>query len=185
VLEALRTKHAIAMMLLVGVCASSSFAQKTGTAVSSDSFTPIYLVLTSPRCMNCHTATGYPRQGDERRRHDFRVVRGPDNLGAAGMRCASCHTVSNNGLFPGAPHWSLAPLSMAWEGLTPAQLCRRLKDPQRNGRRDVAQLIDHMTNDPLVAWGWAPGGNRQPVSIPREEFIDALKDWADAGAPCP
>ena len=25
----------------------------------------VYSVLTSPRCINCHTATNYPQQGDE------------------------------------------------------------------------------------------------------------------------
>ena len=26
----------------------------------------VYSVLTSPRCINCHTATNYPQQGDDR-----------------------------------------------------------------------------------------------------------------------
>ena len=29
----------------------------------------VYSVLTSPRCINCHTATNYPQQGDDRHRH--------------------------------------------------------------------------------------------------------------------
>ena len=30
--------------------------------------------LTTPRCINCHTATNYPEQGDDRHRHLFNVV---------------------------------------------------------------------------------------------------------------
>ena len=36
----------------------------------------VYSVLISPRCINCHTATNYPQQGDDRRRHFANVVRG-------------------------------------------------------------------------------------------------------------
>ncbi len=34
----------------------------------------VYTVLTSPRCINCHTATNYPQQGDDRRRHFANVI---------------------------------------------------------------------------------------------------------------
>ena len=155
------------------------------SAQPANDFTPIHRVLSSPRCLNCHTGTAFPRQGDERRRHDFLVVRGTDNRGAAAMRCSACHTAANNDTLPGAPHWSLAPLSMSWEGLSEGQLCRRLVDPQRNGRRSVEMLLQHMASDPLVGWGWAPGGQRQPVEMPKEEFLRALQAWSAAGARCP
>jgi hypothetical protein len=35
----------------------------------------VYSVLTSPRCINCHTATNYPQQGDDRHRHFANVQR--------------------------------------------------------------------------------------------------------------
>ena len=34
---------------------------------------------------------------------------------------------------PGAPHWKLSSKSMAWQGLSAAELCRQLKDPKRPG----------------------------------------------------
>src|SRR5262249_11107176 len=34
--------------------------------------------------------------------------------------------------FPGPPDWHLAPLSMAWEGLSDGALCRVIKDPRHN-----------------------------------------------------
>jgi len=86
---------------------------------------------------------------------------------------------------PGAPHWGLAPLAMSWEGKTEGELCRQLKDHERNGRRSMAMLIDHMARDPLVAWGWAPGGERAPVATPHADFVHDLRAWAEAGAPCP
>ena len=41
----------------------------------------VYSVLSNPRCINCHTATNYPQQGDDRHRHLFNVVRGPTFAG--------------------------------------------------------------------------------------------------------
>src|SRR3954469_12185225 len=124
-------------------------ASTAGTAIdaarSQASFIQIAKVLRHPRCMNCHTATDFPRQGNERRRHDMMVLRGSDNHGAPAMRCSSCHQNINqeNGV-PGAPNWGLAPLSMAWEGLDDHQLAEVLKDPARNGRRSLEQLYEHM-----------------------------------------
>jgi hypothetical protein len=42
----------------------------------------VYSVLTYPRCINCHTATNYPQQGDQRRRHFANVIRGPEGIAA-------------------------------------------------------------------------------------------------------
>jgi hypothetical protein len=154
-------------------------------------------VLTHPRCINCHTSTQYPRQTDDRRPHQFRVVRGPADKGVPGAMCTSCHQAQNTvpGGPPGVPNWHLAPLSMAWErapgvAMVPAQLCRTLLDRKKNGNRDVAALIAHMESDKLVLWGWQPGSSPsgEPRSRPplaHNQFVDALKAWAQAGAPCP
>jgi mono/diheme cytochrome c family protein len=45
----------------------------------------VYSVLTSPRCINCHTATNYRQQGDDRHRHFANVIRGPANKGVPGL----------------------------------------------------------------------------------------------------
>src|SRR6266478_7145328 len=55
----------------------------------------VYSVLISPRCINCHTATNYPQQGDDRHRHFANIVRGPDGLGVPGLNCLSCHQETN------------------------------------------------------------------------------------------
>jgi hypothetical protein len=167
-------------------------AQGTVGAVDSSEaasqlFPQIAAVLLHPRCLNCHTAVGYPKQGADRHLHRFRVVRGPDGRGAAGMRCATCHQPLNNAAsnVPGAPNWHAAPLSMAWENMTPGQLCRVLLDRRKNGNRNVAELVTHMADDPLVAWGWVPGGEREPVPIAKSEFIGLVRRWQEVGAPCP
>src|SRR5437773_5151947 len=84
----------------------------------------VYSVLTHPRCINCHTATNYPQQGDDRHRHFANVVRGPDGKGVAGLNCASCHQETNadsTGV-PGGYIWHLAPRFMRWLDLNDQSL---------------------------------------------------------------
>jgi len=149
-------------------------------------FDPVASVLTHPRCMNCHTVTEFPRQGDERRRHEQFVVRGADGHGAPTLQCAACHQDTNidHAGVPGAPHWALAPLSMGWEGLGNTQLCETLKDRSRNGDRSIEALLEHMRSDALVLWGWNPGAGRTLPPLTHPQFMQALEAWAAAGAPC-
>lgn len=153
-------------------------------------------VITHPRCINCHTATDYPRQGDEKRRHDFRVVRGPDGKGAPGAPCISCHQAANGPAgVPGRAHWHLAPLGMAWErtpgmAMRGAQLCAAFKDQARNGHHTPQRMVEHHGSEPLVAWAWEPGTRpdgspREPPPITHAELVAATQRWAAAGAPCP
>jgi hypothetical protein len=150
-------------------------------------FAGIAAVLRHPRCLNCHTATNFPRQGDDRHPHANLVRRGPDDRGAPGLPCSTCHQAENNPAsgVPGKPNWRLAPLSMAWEGLSDARLCRNVKDPRHNGGRDLQAIAEHLAHDPLVGHGWNPGAGRQPVPLPREELARLVATWARAGAPCP
>lgn len=155
-------------------------------------FQPILITIQHPRCMNCHTATQFPRQNDARRRHLLGVMRGPDNHGLPGMKCSACHGKSNNDLsgVPGGPHWGLAPLSMAWEYVTPAQICAQLKDPERNGGKTLNELHRHLIEDPLVLWAWEPGKHpdgsaRNKPPLRKSTWITAVKAWIEADAPCP
>jgi len=82
----------------------------------------VYSVLTSPRCINCHSVASklprfyslfdqdYPRQGDDRHPHYYSVFRGDTidftteektgivhpGIGVPVERCASCHGASND-----------------------------------------------------------------------------------------
>src|SRR5438105_9614565 len=50
-----------------------------------------------------------------------------------------------------------APIEMAWEGKSVGEICRQIKDPDRNGGRNLSLLHEHLAHDDLVAWGWQPG----------------------------
>jgi hypothetical protein len=159
-------------------------------AQSAAIFTKMATVLQSPRCMNCHTSTEFPRQADDRHRHIMSVMRGTDDHGVASLRCQVCHREVNSSAtgVPGAPDWHLAPLSMAWEGLSVQELCRSLFDPKRGGL-GPDQLVAHLETD-LVQWAWSPGkgldGNsREPPPVPRETFLALARDWIATGTSCP
>lgn len=165
---------------------------KAGAEAASDGalFTAFVPVLRHPRCMNCHSPGDYPRQGDDGHPHTMNVRRGPGGHGVTAQRCSTCHQDHNLAglhLPPGAPHWALPPagLPMIWQGLTDAQICRAIKDPKQNMRRNLDQLVKHLTEDKLVMWGWNPGEGRTPVPMPHDEFSAQVKQWRAAGAPCP
>ena len=179
-----------ALLAVASACCVYSCAPRfiaAAVAADGDLFLPIAEVLNQPRCMNCHPRDDHPRQGDDRHVHQQNVVRGPDDLGFVNMRCTSCHRDENNSFsgVPGAPNWHLAPLSMGWQGLAPGALCATLKDEKLNGGKNIAALVEHMSNDKLVLWGWAPGKDRRPVTTPHPTFVKQLNAWASAGAPCP
>lgn len=160
-------------------------------ARSAAIFTEMSKVIQSPRCLNCHPRSDRPRQGDEMVPHMPPVVRGPAGKGAPGMECATCHGAANvafvngEGSIPGAPHWQLAPASMAWEGKSLAAICAQIKDVKRNGGKPLAALVDHNGKDALVRWGWHPGPGRAPAPGTQAQFGALTKAWIDSGAKCP
>lgn len=144
-------------------------------------------VIFHPRCLNCHPPDDTPRQRNDLRLHDPPVVRGPDDHGAPGMECTSCHQDHNldYARVPGAPHWALAPIEMAWIGRTPGEVCEQIKDPARNGGKSLAELAHHMGRDELVGWGWHPGADREPAPGTQEAFGALVDAWIATGAACP
>jgi hypothetical protein len=144
-------------------------------------------VLQHPRCVNCHPAGERPFQGDTMRPHEPLVVRGKDGHGAPGMACTTCHSGANfdPARVPGDPHWHLAPASMAWEDKSVGYICNQLKDPARNGNRDIAAILKHVATDSLIKWAWTPGPGRTPAPGTNDEFVALLQAWTDTGAHCP
>jgi hypothetical protein len=157
------------------------------TARSRALFAEMSRVITHPRCVNCHPAGDSPHQRLAMEPHDPPVVRGPADRGVVGMECAGCHQDRNQAhtRVPGAPEWHLAPIAMAWEGKTVAAICAQLKDPARNGGKTLAQIVEHAEHDPLVAWGWAPGADREPVPGTQAQFGALAAAWVATGAACP
>lgn len=157
----------------------------------------IYSVLTHPRCINCHTAGNYPQQGEDRHRHLFNVVRGPEGKGVPALQCATCHQEANadsTGM-PGGHGWHLAPLSMTWQDasdniLPSPAVCKAITDRSRNGGRDGAALMKHQEEEPLVIWAWnagrrTDGSPRALPPITHDQFVAATHKWVEAGMPCP
>ena len=157
----------------------------------------VYSVLTSPRCINCHTATNYPQQGDNRHRHFANVIRGPAGKGVPALNCVGCHQTVNadsTGV-PGGPDWHLAPLSMRWQDtndrlLSSAAVCRAVTDRSRNESMDGRALLKHHEEAALVLWAWNPGQRpdgtmRTLPPLPHSEFVAATRRWVEAGTPCP
>ena len=113
------------------------------------------------------------------------VSRGPDGHGAPTLQCSTCHQAANQPAsgVPGAPDWHLAPIRMAWEGLSPGELCRALLDPQRGGMRPD-KLVAHL-NTGLVRWAFAPGTNARgvPRSTPPLSHEEFVRHWLEVHAP--
>jgi hypothetical protein len=144
-------------------------------------------VLQHPRCLNCHPDGDVPHQGMAMALHDPPVTRGPDDHGAWGMRCDSCHQPHNQTYtrVPGAPKWAVAHREMAWVGKSLRHICEQLKDTRRNGGKTLAQIVEHSAHDELVAWGWAPGADREPAPGTQARFGALMAAWAETGAACP
>jgi hypothetical protein len=187
---------AISITALVGTLTARTDIGRADTPVPNDKahsaavFKQMATVFQFPRCMNCHTATEFPRQADDRHRHIMSVMRGSEGHGVAALQCQACHRAVNSpetGV-PGAPDWHLAPRSMAWEGLSVAELCRSIFDAKHGGL-EPDQLVPHLETD-LVQWAWSPGidvsGNsRRPPPVSREEFLALAREWIATGAACP
>jgi hypothetical protein len=177
--------------VLLQVAAQGNEGQKNerDDAAAAAAFETIIPVLHHPRCMNCHSAGDFPRQGDDSHRHTMLVRRGPAGDGTLVVKCSTCHQDHNwEGLHmpPGAPGWHLpSPAAlMIWQGLNDHQLCELFKNPNQNGNRSVGQIVEHMST-PLVLWGWNPGDGRTPVPMPEAQFLAKVKEWAAKGAACP
>lgn len=173
---------------VLGVRAAN--ADESSGMQSAALFERMVAVFEHPRCMNCHSRADFPRQGDDRHRHSMNVARGPKDHGAPGLQCSTCHQAANQAAsgVPGAPDWHLAPLRMAWEGLTPGDLCRALLDPLRGGMQPE-KLVAHLDTG-LVRWAWTPGTDvhgtpRTSPPLSHEELVEVARQWVATGTQCP
>ena len=187
-------------LLALAGTAREDASQKAGAATRADglaAWQQVYSVLTHPRCINCHTATNYPQQGDDRHRHFANVVRGPVGKGVPALQCVTCHQGANadsTGV-PGAHDWHQAPLSMKWQNLndkifSSAEVCRAVTDRSKNHNLDGAGLLKHHEEEPLVLWAFQPGRRidgamRTLPPLTHEQFVEATRKWIEAGMPCP
>lgn len=154
-------------------------------------FVDVARVLQSPRCMNCHPKGDAPLQTDLSTPHAMNISRASE---AAGLKCSTCHREQNAdavgapaGAPPGAPNWHLPSKEMPliFEGRSVSALCLQLRDPAQNGHKTLDQLVEHVSHDALVLWGWNPGKGRTLPPLKHADFVARFKAWAAAGGPCP
>lgn len=74
---------------------------------------------------------------------------------------------------------------MVFIGLSGAELCAVIKDPKATNGKDLPAMLEHVTNDKLVLWGWDPGVGRAPVDVRHADFVAAFREWMEKGAHCP
>jgi hypothetical protein len=188
-------KTLVILAFAAAACAHEEAPAKTESKPDATAaFETVKTVLQSPRCVNCHPTGDSPTQGDDMHVHQQFVTRGPDGKGAPGQQCTTCHALKNPPdsygphMPPGVSEgWHLPPpeMRMTFAGGSSHDLCEQLKDPNRNGHKSSAEMLEHVEHAPLVLWGWDPGFGRSKVSVSHEEFVKAWKAWAAAGAPCP
>ncbi len=172
----------------LGAAAERGVPRQRDDAGARAAFLAAYPVFMHPRCMNCHPAGDAPLQDDDSHPHAQSVKRGPDGHGKYGMKCNACHQATNLpglNMPPGVATWHLAPRQMVFPGKTPGEFCRQLKDPRRNGGKNVAGAIEHLEADPLVLWGWSPGEGRSSPPLSHAEFVQKMREWVNKGAACP
>ncbi|MGB3150799.1 MAG: hypothetical protein WBB27_09050 [Maribacter sp.] len=166
--------------------------EDTGKLNSDEDFNKMMDVITHQRCMNCHPNDNIPKQGDTSHPHYFDMARGTDDMGFQATKCTTCHQSENNDYsgVPGAPHWSLAPASMGWQGVSRTEIAKQILDKETNGGKNHEELIKHMTEDELVLWAWEPGVDangkkRTPPPVSKEDFKTAVENWFKDGALIP
>ncbi len=178
------------VVVLAGLfsCLNRATAGNQDSEGAKKAFAEAAEVLFHPRCLNCHPSGDAPLIRDDSQTHMFNVKRGPEGKGAGAMNCSLCHGETNKpGGAPGVANWHMPPenMPMVFQGLTPGQLCRQLKDPKQNGGRTGEQVIDHIDKDTLVLWGWNPGEGRTTPKMSHKEFSAKMHEWIAKGGACP
>lgn len=160
----------------------------------------IHAVASHPRCANCHvdeagipmwTGPSFADPGP----HGMNIAAGESRIGAETLPCASCHVTSTlpNDRPHAAPRtgldWQLAPVEFTWFGRTSEEICAQMRDPDRNGGRDGAALVEHILHDAevmgFIVWGFEPGPGREPAPGSLQQHLDDMVTWTTAGLPCP
>lgn len=190
----------LSLIIVVAFAASSFINNKNNALVpahavkdsllSKKAFGEVYKVLMSPRCMNCHPSGDVPLQGDDSHLHTQNIKRGVDGKGLYALKCTNCHQPENTSglnMPPGNAVWHLPPakMKMVFQGKTPRQLAAQLLNPKTNGNKTKAQLVEHVSSDALVLWGWNPGEGRTLPPLSHTEFTKQFKLWIDNGAYLP
>ena len=192
-IHTLKLLIAILSVVVLGLLAQQIFAGSSEATQKNDSlarqaFLAALPVLKHPRCLNCHSTGDFPRQGDDGHAHAQNVRRGIDGKGKYGQKCTACHqeqNVAGLNMPPGAPNWHLptGEMPMIGAGRTPNQICRQLKD-QKEQRKTVAQIVEHVSEDKLVC-GLELGDGRTPPPLSHADFEQSSRTGPAMEPPAP
>lgn len=189
------------------LAASPAFAEIDLTPPASatkaeglEAWSRIYEVASHPRCANCHTGASDrpmwsgPSYG-KARPHGMNIRAGDSRIGVEYLPCQTCHTTKDadwdnaNAMPHTAPRvatlWQLAPVEADWFGRSSIEICEQLRDPTRNGDRDMMAIAEHLDHDLILHWAWNPGGGREPAPYSLQEHVSDILIWGVAGMPCP
>ena len=207
-------KRALVALTLVSAIATASAMVALAKGPAKDALPPgsvsrkegleawkrIEAVVKHPRCANCHVDARAipiwtPAGEGKDRIHGMNIHGGKSRIGAEALRCSTCHMTSTqaNEPAPAPPRagidWQLAPVEFIWFGKSGAEICAQLKDPKRNGGRDVAGLLEHLRHDAslhgFIPRARNPGEGRTTPPGNFEAHVKDMAMWGAAGQPCP
>jgi len=157
-------------LILLAACGGSSATTATKTPPPSHdqglvAFETVRTVLQHPRCQNCHPAGDAPLQGDDSHVPSQNVQRGPEAaawsarsarrvMARRTRRATTASTFRRATPTVGTCH--RPEMKLVFVGMSANALCVQIKDPARNGGKDLKALRAHL-DSPLVEWGWNPG----------------------------
>lgn len=175
-------------------------AGEVSSVAALEAWARIYEVASHPRCANCHTDDrNIPmwsgQSYGETRPHGMNINAGESRVGAETLPCSTCHVERKgaNEVEHAAPHtghvWQLAPVEFLWFDQSSEFICAQMRDPERNGGRDGAGLVEHILHDAeieaFISWGFNPGGGREPAPGTMQGHLDDMVTWTAGGMPCP
>jgi len=170
---------------------TAKMSSSSAAAASRAAFLAAYPVFMHARCMNCHPVGDVPLQGEDSHLHLQNVKRGPDGKGLYALKCKNCHQDKNlvgENMPPGHPEWHLPPgnMRMVFQGKTPAELARQLKDPKQNGGKTLDEILHHVSHDSLVMEsGWNPAEGKSKPPLTHAQFAAKMREWIEKGAAIP
>ena len=139
--------------------------------VASDDYRPLCSVYKDDRCARCHDNGQLPEDHDQE----------------PTQACTFCHDETIHPV-TNQPVWQLAPAQQHFaEGASCGDICRTVRDWAVD---DAHDFIFHITQDPLIAWGFDP---QQVLSNPVLPAVTAMNhalyaslstSWARDGYPC-
>ena len=79
----------------------------------------------------------------------------------------------------------MPPAFMALGQRSLGDICRQWKTPTRTGGKSLRQVAQHLAQDRLVAWAYAPGAGRDSPPGNQALLGRYANAWIDTGAVCP